>query len=220
MSIAIPTDDKPSRIHRAEPRPTEEDVRETLAEYERLAIETGARVQIDPPEFALAATSVLGPGPLWAPWWVSETPPDLVRVTVWRDGTPTQVYRAWGESAPVDAAWLAMWLHRPMTFFGASAIRAALRRAYRDVIGDRREPDDVEPEVVNVHASVSAAVAPRLAARVEVPAKTAPARVAGSAPKPHPPRTDLTLSTIPVKPGSQRKADSRRARHGRKGGQS
>lgn len=35
-----------------------------------------------------------------------------------------------------------LWLAKPTKLFGAYADRSVLRRAYRDAIGDRREPDE------------------------------------------------------------------------------
>ncbi|KQR90991.1 MAG: hypothetical protein J0I33_13845 [Microbacterium ginsengisoli] len=213
MSIEIPTDAKPSRIHRPEPAPTEDDVRETLAEYERLAMSTGAMVRIDPPEFASPDASID-----WAPWWLGDEPPQLVRVTVWRNGIQTQVYRAWQESLPVDPVWQELWRARPMTFFGASGIRAALRRAYRDVIGDHRQADDVEPDAPEAVTPEAVAPAPQHDWRPSgppIPAAEPRPRTRPSAPRPapvavpHAPRTELRLDALPVKPGSKRKAASR-----------
>ncbi|MFB7843600.1 hypothetical protein [Microbacterium sp. NPDC056052] len=112
-----------------------DDVAQTLAEYERLAISTGDTVQIDPPEFS-------ADGQVFAPFWAAEQPPVAARATVHRAGIPTTVYVAWGESLPAEDSWRALWLAKPMKLFGAYTVRAALRRAFRDVIGDRREPDE------------------------------------------------------------------------------
>ncbi|MCK2031236.1 hypothetical protein [Microbacterium galbinum] len=123
--------------------PNIDDVAQTLAEYERLAIATGAAVRIDPPEFSDGATPLIGSG--WSPFWTAEVPPVVARVTVHRDGIPTTVYVAWDESFPADESWRALWLAKPMRLFGAYVVRAALRRAFRDAIGDRREPDETHP---------------------------------------------------------------------------
>lgn len=112
-----------------------DDVAQTLAEYERLAIGTGAAVQIDPPEFSADGTT-------WAPFWMGEAPPVAARVTVHRNGIPTTVYVSWAESLPAEESWRALWIAKPMKLFGAYTIRAGLRRAFRDAIGDRREPDE------------------------------------------------------------------------------
>lgn len=120
--------------------PNIDDVAQTLAEYERLAIGTGATVRIDPPEFSDGSTPLIGTG--WSPFWTAEAAPAVARVTVYRDGTPTTVYVAWAESFPAEESWRALWLAKPMKLFGAYVVRAALRRAFRDAIGDRREPDE------------------------------------------------------------------------------
>lgn len=118
--------------------PTTETVKQTLAEYERLAISTGAKVQIDAPEF-WSGLSVNE----WSPVWSGDDHPKFARVTVYRDDVPTTVYVAWDEAVPAEESWRALWQRKPMTMFGAFTIRAALRRAFRDVIGDRHEPDDL-----------------------------------------------------------------------------
>ena len=112
-----------------------DDVAQTLAEYERLAIATGDTVQIDPPEFS-------ADGKNFAPFWAAEQPPVAARATVHRAGIPTTVYVAWGESLPAEDSRRALWLAKPMKLFGAYTVRASLRRAFRDAIGDRREPDE------------------------------------------------------------------------------
>ncbi len=116
---------------------TTEEVQQTLAEYERLAIKTGAEVRIDPPEF-WSGLSIHE----WSPVWSGEEPPKYARATVYRDGIPTTVYVAWDEALPADDEWRERWLRAPMALFGSFTLRAALRRAFRDAIGDRREADD------------------------------------------------------------------------------
>jgi len=120
-----------------------DDVAQTLAEYERLAISSGAKVQIDPPEF-MAGPPVGDPfvGTGYLPFWSGDVPPTVARATVHRDGVPTTVYVSWDESLPAEDSWRALWERKPMKLFGAYVLRAALRRAFRDVIGDRREPDE------------------------------------------------------------------------------
>ncbi|PRB09249.1 hypothetical protein CQ047_11260 [Microbacterium sp. MYb72] len=122
-----------------------DDVAQTLAEYERLAITSGARVQIDPPEFSADGTN-------WVPVWLAPEPPLAGRATVHRDGIPTTVYATWGESLPVDTSltedgrrWCDIWDAKPMQRFGSFLVRSALRRAFREVIGDRVEPDEDAP---------------------------------------------------------------------------
>lgn len=125
-----------------------DDVAQTLAEYERLAITSGATVQIDPPSFS-------ADGETWAPVWLSLEPPVAGRVTVHRDGVPTTVYATWAESLPVETSltedgrrWCDIWVAKPMQRFGSFLVRSALRRAYREVIGDRVEPDEDAPRVM------------------------------------------------------------------------
>src|SRR5690606_15784417 len=64
---------------------TTDEVKQTLAEYERLAISTGATVQIDAPEFSENGID-------WSPVWGAgegHVLPSFARVTVHRDGIPT-----------------------------------------------------------------------------------------------------------------------------------
>lgn len=124
-----------------------DDVAQTLAEYERLAIMSGAKVQIDPPEFSAGGSD-------WAPFWLGDTHPMIARATVHRDGIPTTVYVVWDESVPIDTAqtddgrlWRDLWLAQPTKRFGSFALRTALRRAFREVVGDRVEPDEDAPRV-------------------------------------------------------------------------
>lgn len=126
-----------------------DDVAQTLAEYERLAITSGAKVQIDPPEFSdgLSITP-------WQPFWLGEHPPKVARATVHRDDVATVVYVVWDESLPVETAqtddgrlWRDLWLAQPTKRFGSFALRTALRRAFREVVGDRVEPDEDAPRV-------------------------------------------------------------------------
>lgn len=118
--------------------PNIDDVANTVAEYENLAIGTGATVRIDPPEFSDGSD-------VWAPFWLGGEPPKIARVTVHRNDVPTTVYVSWAESLPAEDSWRSLWLAKPMKLFGAYAVRAALRRAFRDAIGDRREPDELTP---------------------------------------------------------------------------
>ncbi len=134
-----------------------DDVAQTLAEYERLAITSGAKVQIDPPEFSTD-------GDHWLPI-VGELTPRWARATVHRDGTPTTVYASWDESLPIETAqtddgrlWRDIWEQKPMQRFGSFVVRAALRRAFREVVGDRVEPDEDAPRIPE---SASAAPAAR-----------------------------------------------------------
>ena len=47
--------------------------------------------------------------------------------------------------AAVDE-WRELWLRKPVALFGAFALRAALRRGFRDVIGDHHAPDEQHTE--------------------------------------------------------------------------
>jgi hypothetical protein len=138
-----------------------DDVAQTLAEYERLAITSGAKVQIDPPEFSAGAS--LPAEAMWAPFWLDhETPPAVARATVHRDGIPTTIYVSWEESLPLETAqtddgrlWRDLWEKNPMQRFGSYALRSALRRAFREVIGDRVEPDEDAPKVPAKDAEIA-----------------------------------------------------------------
>lgn len=151
-----------------------DEVKQTLAEYERLAISTGETVQIDPPEFSKD-------GDHWLPF-TGTIQPRWARATVHRDGIPTTVYVAWDEALPAEDSWRALWERKPMTLFGAFTIRAALRRAFRDVIGDRHEPDDMPDsppaavtaaEPVDWEARLAAASTPAEVVQVHNAAKAA-----------------------------------------------
>lgn len=119
---------------------TLEEVQQTLAEYERIAIGTGEWNGTDAPEFS-------DDGREWTSAWLptEDYPhPALCRATVYRKGVehPVVVIVRWDEAFPADDDWRALWGRKPLSLFGAFAIRAALRRAFRDVIGERREPDE------------------------------------------------------------------------------
>ncbi|GAB2702559.1 hypothetical protein BKA24_001660 [Microbacterium marinum] len=233
MTIELPVDDAPSRIHRMPTAaPSPEDVTHTLAEYERLAISTGDAVAIGAPEFT-------SDGETWSALWLGDRPPVGARVVVHRAGAATHVTRSWVESAPADEIWLDLWTRRPMTLFGASTIRAALARAFRDVIGtDKREPDDMRVDAPIVDPAVwEAAVVPRpeiptpprpevpTPPRPEVPRPPRPAVRPASVAVPRPPSRgvhrleDVVLPA--AKPGSARKSKSRGSRDSgkRQGGQ-
>lgn len=133
-----------------------DDVAQTLAEYERLAISSGAVVQIDPPEFS-------ADGETFAPFWITAEPPKLARSTVYRNGVPTTVYVAWDEAVPLETAmtddgrrWLDLWIERPMQRFGSYAVRSSLRRAFREVVGERVEPDEDAPKIASKAAAAPA----------------------------------------------------------------
>lgn len=153
--------------------PTTDDVAETLAEYERLAIRTGARVAFDAPEFA-------GERGEWNQLWLPETPPAAARATVYRDGAATTVVRLWRDHLPADDAWRALWEKSPMVLFGAFVRRDAIRHGFRDVIGDRREPDEVAPAPAPAEPRDYAALIPTVATPAELDALFGEASHAGA----------------------------------------
>lgn len=129
-----------------------DDIAQRLAEFERLAITSGARVQIDPPEFSTDGEHWLPITGASAPLWA--------RATVHRDGIPTTVYASWDESLPVETAqtddgrlWRDLWETKPMQRFGSFVVRAALRRAFREVIGERVKPDEDAPKIAAAAAT-------------------------------------------------------------------
>lgn len=121
-----------------------DDVAQTLAEYERLAITSGEWEGIDAPDFS-------NDGDAWVQAWSpreTDDHPEFARTVVYRKGMrPIVVVVSWAESVPADETWRALWLAKPMKLFGAYVLRAALRRAFREVIGDRVEPDESAPRV-------------------------------------------------------------------------
>lgn len=139
MSLDLPVDDKPSRIHRA-PKPAPDDVLDTLREYERLA-------RTACPSFTIASRFTAD-GETWVPVWLSENPPAAVRTAIVRDGVTTDEYRSWAESRPADDEGRERWDANPSTFLRAFTERAALRRAFADVIVGRRDAPS-EPSLVS-----------------------------------------------------------------------
>jgi hypothetical protein len=123
--------------------PALEVVEHTLAEYERIAIGTGQWNGAEAPEFS-------NDGVIWWQAWLPTEAfpyPLLARATAYRHGVdrPTVVVVRWDESVPAIDGWRELWLRKPTALFGAFARRAAIRSAFRDVLGDRREPDEVDP---------------------------------------------------------------------------
>lgn len=119
---------------------TIEDFAKTLAEYESLAILTGEWDGIETPEFS-------DDGVAWSTVWKSDEPPAFARATVYRKGVrvPSTAVIAWGEALPAVDDWRALWERKPMTLFGSAAKRAAIRHGFREVIGDRRDADEIDP---------------------------------------------------------------------------
>lgn len=141
--IQIPVDTRASRLYgapkQAAPVPVD-DVSQTLAEYTRLALSTGSRLEIDPVEFT-------ADGEVWVTLWLHEGHPAGARATVRRDGIPTIVERPWREARPGEEAmtetgrrWIDIWEENPTERFESYVLRTALARAFADVIGDRPEP--------------------------------------------------------------------------------
>ncbi|MDR6691504.1 hypothetical protein J2X55_002427 [Microbacterium sp. 1154] len=146
--IQIPTEIRASRLRGAERPPANapvDDVSQTLAEYTRLALSSGSRLEIDPVEFT-------ADGEVWVPLWLNAEPPAAARATVRRDGVETVVYRRWVEALPGDESltdtgrrWVDVWLENPTERFESYVLRAALARAFADVIGDRPDPGKPRP---------------------------------------------------------------------------
>lgn len=146
--IQIPVDTRESRLHRpARPAPAlpVDDVAQTLAEYTRYALSTGSRLEIDPVEFT-------ADGEVWVQLWLPDEPPVAARATVRRDGIPTVLVRKWREALPGETVltndgrlWRDIWEANPTERFESYVLRAALGRAFADVIGDRPEPGKPRP---------------------------------------------------------------------------
>ncbi|WAC68876.1 hypothetical protein [Microbacterium sp. SL75] len=142
--IQIPTEIRASRLRGAErpaPPVPVDDVSQTLAEYTRLALSTGSRLEIDPVEFF--ASEDAPPVTLW----LRAEHPAGARATVRRDGVVTVVNRAWVEALPGETVltddgrrWRDIWEANPTERFESYVLRAALGRAFADVIGDRPDP--------------------------------------------------------------------------------
>lgn len=126
---------------------TIEEFAHTVAAYEAAAINTGQWDGIDAPEFS-------ADGANWAPVWLGDGTPAFARVTVYRKDVrvPYTAIIAWSESLPAVDEWRALWERKPMTLFGAAAKRDAIRHAFRDVIGDRRDEDERDPAAPAVGA--------------------------------------------------------------------
>lgn len=115
---------------------TPEAVQQTLQDYLRVATATG--------DLAGAHIEFSMDGQTWSDVIVGEAHPAVARAVVHRVGQviPTIVTVLWEEVVPADEAWRELWLRKPHVLFGAFVLRTALRRAFADVLSDRREPDD------------------------------------------------------------------------------
>ncbi|KTS09061.1 hypothetical protein [Microbacterium testaceum] len=119
---------------------TIEDFANTVAEYEALAIKSGEWDGIDASEFS-------DDGVVWSQVWPAGSAPAFARATVYRKGVraPQVAVIAWAESLPAAEEWRVLWERKPMTLFGSAAKRAAIRHAFRDLVGDRRDEDEFDP---------------------------------------------------------------------------
>lgn len=124
---------------------TIEDFANTVAEYETLAIKSGEWDGIDAPEFS-------DDGVTWSQVWPAGATPAFARVTVYRKNVraPHVAVIAWAESLPALDEWRQLWERKPMTMFGSAAKRAAIRHAFREVVGDRRDADETDPSAPQV----------------------------------------------------------------------
>lgn len=123
------------------PQTTDEDVANTLAEYERAVQESG---EWDGRE----ATEFTNDGVTWSTVWVKSDAhphPLAARSRVHRKGVqyPAEEVALWDEALPADERWREIWLARPRVLFGAFTARRALKAAFREKLRDRREPDDL-----------------------------------------------------------------------------
>lgn len=116
--------------------PTPERVQQTMQDYLRVATETG--------ELAGTHVEFSRDGVTWADVLVGGEHPAVARATVHRKGhvIATVVTVIWDEAVPVEEGWRGLWIAKPHVLFGAFVLRQALRRAFADVLSDRREPDD------------------------------------------------------------------------------
>lgn len=120
---------------------TEEAVQQTLQGYLTIATKTG--------ELRGVNVEFTTDGVTWHPLifdLADGDHPIAARARVHRAGwaEPTHAPELWDEVVPADEGWRALWLARPHVLFGAHTLRAALRRTFADVLGDRREPDDLD----------------------------------------------------------------------------
>ncbi|RRJ85935.1 hypothetical protein EG850_11150 [Gulosibacter macacae] len=103
----------------------------TIAEIERIVLASGEWDGIEEVEFSVD-------GSTWSTVFVPEEtdPTAFARATVHRKGVsaPTRVTISWAEAVPLDEEWRAKWNRNPMALFGSAAIRAAYRRAFRDLV--------------------------------------------------------------------------------------
>lgn len=176
----LPIDTKASRLHRDVT--SFDDVFDSLREYERLA-------RVADPGYTVVSTFTAD-AVTWTPVWLAPEPPGAVRTVVVRDGVTTDEYRSWVEARPADEEGQARWDANPSTFLRAFTERAALRRAFADVIVGRVRVSPVTngvdiPQLVGsaILADERAWFAERLEAAVM--------------PTPRPPRTPMPRGEAP-----------------------
>ena len=129
--ITLPTDTQKSRLAPRAATP-QEDVLDTLREYERLA-------RVTCPSYTIASRFTAD-GETWVNIWLHTEPPAGVKTVVVRDGVATEEARSWHEALPAEGEQRAEWLANPATRLRAFVERAALRRAFADVIVGREQP--------------------------------------------------------------------------------
>jgi len=148
--ITLPTDTQQSRLT---PRATapQEDVLDTLREYERLA-------RVACPSYTIASRFTAD-GETWVSIWLSTEPPAGVRTAIVRDGVATEEARSWHEAVPAEGEQRVEWLANPATRLRAFVERAALRRAFADVIVGREQPATQQPAAGLMAAAATATTA-------------------------------------------------------------
>ena len=120
---------------------TEEAVQQTLQGYLATATKTG--------ELRGVNVEFTADGENWHPliFGLAEGEhPIAARARVHREGwaEATHAPELWEEVVPAVDGWRDLWFARPHVLFGAHALRVALRRTFADVLGERREPDDLD----------------------------------------------------------------------------
>lgn len=215
--ITLPTDTQQSRLV-PRPTPQQEDVLDTLREYERLA-------RVASPDYTIA-TRFSADGETWQPFWLSKTPPAVVHTVVNRDGVVTEEWRSWDEALPADDASCAEWLANPATRHRAFTERATLRRAFADVIVGRELPAAPKASagatVVSAGTAIRTATAdgPTLAATLDHPWDDAPQTASSDVWAPAPAPSDVLrrprpLDHLPTNRAGRRAHKRKGARRGR-----
>lgn len=118
---------------------TIDEAAKTLGEFEALAQSTGEWDGADAVQFSDDMET-------WRPLWkgAEGEHPQYARARVHRKGVShiDWQYVEWDESVPAAEDWRALWMLRPIKLFGSYALRNAYRHTFRDVVGDRRGPDE------------------------------------------------------------------------------